>query len=41
MFALFILIAIGAFALFSTLFPEADNKMCHALYKLIMGGEDF
>lgn len=41
MFALFIVIAIGAFALFATVFPEADEALCHLIYKIIMGGEDF
>ena len=41
MFALYIVIAIGAFALFEFLFPEVNDAMCHWLYKKIMGGEDF
>lgn len=41
MFALFIVIAIGAFALFDFLFPELNEAICHLIYKIIMGGEDF
>ena len=41
MFALFVVGAIGALALFATLFPEADEALCHLIYKIIMGGEDF
>lgn len=41
MFALFIVIAIGAFALLETLSPEINEALCHLIYKIIMGGEDF
>jgi|GEM_PF-3348659 len=40
MFALFIMIAIGAVSVFSLAFPETDEKLCHTIYKIIMGGED-
>lgn len=41
MFFLFALIVLGTVAAFSLAFPEADNAICHAIYKLIMGGEDY
>lgn len=38
---LFCLIPLGLAALFELLFPEANTKMCHVLYRFFMGGEDF
>lgn len=40
-FLCFIMIGLGLIALFSTLFPELDEKICRAIFNLIMGGEDF
>ncbi len=36
-----ILLIILALALLAEIFPEEEDKLCHAIYNFIMGGEDF